>query len=377
MYDDAAEFPAANFNELREAGLLGCGVPTEYGGDGFWWDTFRDYYEIYERIAEVDSSTAQLYQIQAHGAGLLAFHSNPEQRAKYLPEVASKGLLIASVGSEADFKSKSVENFSAELTETPSGYRLTCHKYFASLGPGADYMLIWTALPGSGSWAERMVFVLVPTQAPEVELIDEWDVMGMRATVSWAVKITDYPVPADAIIGQPGAWKNDPRTFTLGYVTNHLGSAQGAFNEACDYVRDRAYLAKHPNIRVSIGELSSDLEAVRSMLYAAADLWTDAASSGWETGRTTKAELLSLQALHVSKKVALDVSRRVFDICGARAAFRSLPFDAIYRDIRTFTLHHRDFDYMDRVASEVLDGVDRLKADQSLVPVSSGEGEES
>lgn len=362
MYDDAAEFPAANFVELREAGLLRSGVPKSFGGDGFWWEHFADYYQLCEATAAACSSTAQLYQITTHGAGLLAWHATAEQRQKYLPDVANKGLLIASVGSEADPRATNAERYQAELTETSSGWRLSCHKHFASLGPGADYLLIWTSVPGAGSFMERQVFVLVPRDAPQVELINEWDTSGMRATVSWGVKITDYEVPADGIIGEPGAWARDPRTFTLAYVANHLGTAQGALDLARDFVRERRYLAENPIVQVALGEMSSQLGVTRSALYTAAELWEKAAAEGFERDIVDQAELLGLQALHVSKQVALDVTRRVFDVCGARAAFRSLPFEAMFRDVRTFTLHHRDYDYMMRVGLASLEGPEVIRA---------------
>ncbi len=62
--------------------------------------------------------------------------------------------------------------------------------------------------------------------APEVEVIDQWDVMGMRATVSHSVRIAAYDVPPERLIGEPGAWtRRDPRTFTLAFAANHIGAA--------------------------------------------------------------------------------------------------------------------------------------------------------
>jgi alkylation response protein AidB-like acyl-CoA dehydrogenase len=105
--------------------------------------------------------------------------------------------------------------------------------------------------------------------------------------------------------------------------------------------------------------MSSDLAVIRAALYTCAQQWEAAATHDWDPDQVKRAEVLGLQALHVSKRVALNVTARVFDICGARASFRSFPFDMIYRDVRTFTLHHRDYDYMMRVATAVLDGSDK------------------
>lgn len=357
LYDEPAEFPAANFEDLRRAGLLALGIPEAYGGDGLWQGTkFADFYEILECAAAADSGTAQLLQVHTHACGMLSWHATPAQRDKYLPEIVRYGKLVASLGSEADVKSKGPEIYTAELAQGPGGWTLTCEKHFASLGPAADYYLIWAAVPGAAPYSRRQVFVLVPRDAPGVELINEWDAMGMRSTVSWAVKVTNYHVPDDAIIGEPGSWvTDDPRSFTLAYVANHLGTAQGAFNFTCDYVRERPYLAKSELVRVALGDMASSLYTTRAGLYAAARQWEAAGASDWQTDDVDKAELMSLQALHAAKNVSLDVTTRAFDICGARATFRAFPLEQMYRDVRTFTLHFRDDLYMLRVADAVLD----------------------
>ncbi|MGH7708369.1 MAG: acyl-CoA dehydrogenase family protein, partial [Vulcanimicrobiaceae bacterium] len=343
LYDDAAAFPTANFEDLRAAGFLSLTVPLEHGGHGLWQgDRFADYYEILETIAKADPSTAQLLQVHSHATAMLSWHANDEQRAVFLPEVVEHGKLIASAGSEVDPNSKTSDAIRAELQPVSGGYRLSCYKHFVSLGASADYFLIWTAVPGSAPASERQLFALVPRDGEGVEMIDEWDVLGMRSTVSWGVKITDHFVPPERLIGTPGCWVRDPRTFTLAYVANHLGSAEGAFEATLDFVRDRPYLAQSETVKATIGDLASRLYAARSALYTAAGAWERAGAANWIRPEIDKAEMMSLQALHIAKHCSLDVSERVFDICGARATFRNLPLEQIYRDVRTFTLHFRD-----------------------------------
>jgi alkylation response protein AidB-like acyl-CoA dehydrogenase len=347
-YDDAAAFPTANFDELREAGLLALTIPSEYGGDDMWWGSnFVSYYEILERLARVDSCTAQLLQVHSHATGVLSRHATGAQCEKFLPDIVQNGKLVASVGSESAPRSTKGGDYMSELVEGSRGWRLTCKKHFASLGPAADYLMIWVAVPGAGSYAERTVLVLVPRDAPEVELVNEWDVMGMRSTVSWGVQVTDYEVPDDAIIGEPGGWvKNDPRTFTLGFTANHVGAAQDAFDFTTDWVRNRPHLAQSELVQVLLGQLSSEIFAARAGLFAAARIW--------EQGDYDLAELESLKALHLAKRVALDVTERAFDVCGARVAFRSFPLEQMLRDVRTFTLHFRDELYMRQVGQAVV-----------------------
>ena len=335
-YDDAAAFPAENFDDLRSAGLLALTAPAEYGGDDLWWGAnYGAYYRAIERLARIDSSTAQLLQVHSHALGYISRHATKAQLDALLPDIISKGLLLASVGSETNPRAAKPGEYTSELVPSGDGWRLTCHKFFASLGPAADHLLIWVAVPGEQPYPERTVTVLVPRHAPEVELIDQWDVLGMRPTVSWGVKVTDLEVPAELVIGEPGDWAlRDPRSFTLGFTANYVGSAQAAFDVICDFVRQRAYLAESEFTQIAIGDLSADIFGVRSALYEAA--------RAWEQDDPAIAEAQSLKALHLAKRVLLDTTSRGFDICGARSAFRDYPLEQMYRDARTFTLHFRD-----------------------------------
>ncbi|MEZ5121104.1 MAG: acyl-CoA dehydrogenase family protein [Solirubrobacterales bacterium] len=348
--DDAAALPAENLAELRAAGLLALTAPVEFGGDGMWWDgRYGEYYELIEHLARIDSTTAQLLQVHSHALGILSRLGSDEQRRRHLPDIVAQGKLLASVGSEANPSGKLADISRAELEERPDGWHLTANKYFASLAPGADELLIWTAVPGAGPFQDRAIIALVPRTAPEVELIDQWDVLGMRATVSWSVKVSDYIVPADRLIGEPGAWmRSDPRTFTLAFAANHIGAAGNALDFVTGWVRERPDLAGSEVTRVALGAMSSDLFAVRSAMTAAAALW--------DGGDHDAAELASIRTLHEAKRVALDISQRAFDICGARATFRNHAIERIFRDIRTFTLHFRDEQYMHQVGQAMLDG---------------------
>jgi alkylation response protein AidB-like acyl-CoA dehydrogenase len=348
--DERAEFPAQTFAELRSAGLLALTAPAEFGGVGLWSEgRYRPYYELLEALALIDSVTAQLLQVHSHALGIVAGLADEAQRATLLPPIVSAGRLLASVGSEAKPTGKLADIARTELEQLPDGrYRLSCQKYFASGSSAADELLIWTAVPGPGAYTDRSVCVLVPADAPEVELIDQWDVMGMRATVSHSVRIEGYEVPAERVIGEPGAWtRRDPRTFTLAFAANHIGAAGAALRFTEDWVRERPGLAASEITRATLGRMSSDLFAARSALWASADRW--------DAGDYDEAELQSIRTLHLGKKLALDLTQTVFDVCGARAAFRSLELERLYRDVRMFSLHYRDEQYMVQIGQAMLD----------------------
>lgn len=360
-YDARAVFPAENFDEIREAGLQAMTVPEEYGGLGFWWPGghFVPYYQVLETIAHADSSTAQLLQVHSHATGMIAGLGTPDQRDFYMNEVARNGRLIASIGSEAQLRATEMEVYRAELTRAGEGYRLNARKAFASLAGGADYFNIWTATEGDGGFGERMVIATIPRDVPGLEMVDDWDTMGMRHTTSWSLILKDVAVPAAWVIGEPGAWiRRDQRTFTLAYTANHLGTAQGSYDAACDYVAARPHLARSEFIQSSLGDLSSKLYATRCALYAAAQRWE-------QGDDPNEAELDGVRALHIAKRVAIEVTSAVYDICGARAAFNIYPFNQALRDTRAFTLHFRDELYTAQVGRADLGQPFQVKGDES------------
>ena len=102
-YDEAAAFPARNFERLREEGFLTLTVPRELGGHGFWRDNrFLPFYMVLEAIATGCASTAQLLQVHSHASGIVGYLGSDAQRRRILGDVVRRGALIASCGSETD-----------------------------------------------------------------------------------------------------------------------------------------------------------------------------------------------------------------------------------------------------------------------------------
>jgi alkylation response protein AidB-like acyl-CoA dehydrogenase len=343
-HDKASTFPHENLGEARQAGLHRLTVPVEYGGFGYWLPgNFSGFYRILERMAYWDTNTAQLLQVHNHAAGIIGFHSSAAQRDRFLPEIVD-GAFFASLGSEAHLYENGAEALAAELTAVDGGYRLTARKAFASVAAIAKYLMVWCAVEGDSAYASRMVFAVVPTDAPGVTLLDDWQMLGMRSTVSCSVAFDDVFVPDANMVGTPGGWiKNDPRTFSCGYASNHLGAAQGAFDFIAGYVASRPDLSGSEAVKVRLGRMDAQLFAARSALRATADRLD-------RGDDPDECEADAIRTMHLAKNAVLDIPYQGFDMVGARAAHERYPLGQMMRDARTFTLHFRDDLYVQRLA---------------------------
>ena len=135
----------------------------------------------------------------------------------------------------------------------------------------------------------------MPTSAPEVELIDQWDVMGMRGTVSHSVRITGYDVPPERLIGEPGDWtRRDPRTFTLAFAANHIG-APARRSSSRPTGSGSAPTSPPPR---SPGRRSGRCRAICSRPAPRSMRPPDI----WDRGDHDAAELESIRALHLGKR---------------------------------------------------------------------------
>ena len=346
--DEAVEFPHENFAEAKAAGLHALTLPTEYGGAGVWLPgRYSHWYEALERMAWWETNTAQLLQVHNHAAGIIAWHSTPSQRDHFLPRIAA-GDFCASLGSEAHLYENGAEVLESELTKVDGGYRLTARKGFASVAATAKYLMVWCAVEGDMPYAHRMLFAVVDVDWDGVELLDDWQMLGMRSTISCGVRFTDVFVPDDHVVGTPGGWvTEDPRTFSCGYAANHLGSAQAAFDFLAEYIADRPDLRDSEAVRVKLGQMDAQLFAARACLR----------STGVRLDRgddPDDCEADAVRTMHLAKDAVLTIPYQGFDLVGARACHERYPLGQMMRDARTFTLHFRDDLYVERLAQLAL-----------------------
>ncbi|MBK8770251.1 MAG: hypothetical protein IPM06_07455 [Rhizobiales bacterium] len=118
------------------------------------------------------------------------------------------------------------------------------------------------------------------------------------------------------------------------YTANYLGTAQGAFNNVVKYLQSKPDLLEDDTVCMMVYEMDSALQAARTSLWYACWLW--------EQKDYAAAELAALRVNSSAKQAALMVTNKAFEVCGARSAFRDMPFERAWRDARMFSLHTRE-----------------------------------
>ncbi len=240
----------ADFDALRDTGLLTLGIPVEAGGAWHGVEaSVRGLCEVYRRLAGADASVALVSAMHPAVISYWTTTADPTQpewetqrRAVFASAIAGEqwGTITSEPGSGGDiFRTKSTATpLDAEPFLPGDSCAITGDKHFGS-GMGVTDRMITTALPDGES--DPAVFVLDVRDKPwdgtaGLQLIAEWDGMGMRATQSHAMRLEG----AHAV---RMAWskKIDEITRTAGPVISTVFTAVvlGVLDEAIELAREQ------------------------------------------------------------------------------------------------------------------------------------------
>lgn len=334
-HDRDGTFPFENFEMLREAGYLALTIPEAYGGGGA---SVLDVVLAQTELAKGDAATAL-----AVGMHLILLGKVGETRvwpepvfARVARDVVEHGALINAANSEPDLGSPSRGGLPTTTAErTADGWRIDGHKRWTSLAPALTYLSVMCTVVDDGP--PRRGTLLVPKATPGVEVVETWDNLGMRATGSHDVRLTNVVVPPDALVPSegpnvPGDGKGWGGVVT---VAVYLGIAEAARDEALRYATTRvpngmdAPISGLPAIQTRIGQMELLLLQSRTLLHDVARRWV-----AFPEGRAAMEWQLAA-AKHTVTNHAIQVVDQAMRIAGTAGLDRSSPLQRHYRDVRT------------------------------------------
>lgn len=351
-YDREGRFPTENYADLRAAGFLGLVIPERYGGLGV---DYANYMEISAELGRWCGATALTFNM--HCATMLwssqmadDLEMTPEQRAAHeerrggiYRRVIEDGAIFAQPFSEPNSAAAAGKApFGTTARKVEGGWRVNGRKHFASLAGAADYYgVLCTEAKDTGEADVRdTIYLAVDGGAEGFEISGDWDVLGMRATSSNNLELTDVFVPDDQQLMPRGKYYqaalNWPHMF-MSLCPTYMGIAQAAFDFTCQYLRGEidggppAGSARHsPAKQMAVAEMRIKLEQARAMFQRAVG------EAGAKPAKD--ARLRAYVAQYTVMEYANDICRLALRTCGGRAIFRSLRLEQLYRDSRCGSL---------------------------------------
>lgn len=299
-------FDRAIYNEMGQAGFLGCTLPDKYGCAGV---NYVSYGLIAREIEKVDSAYRSTMSVQSSLVMFPIYQFGTEQqKQRYLPKLAS-GEWVGCFGLTEPDHGSDPGSMKTKAEKVDGGYRLNGEKLWITSAPIADVMVVWAKLEGAirGFVLERDNDKTLNT--PKIE-----GKLSLRASITGAIVLSDHIVPETALLPDakglsgPFACLNKAR---YGISWGAMGAAENCWHSARKYTLDRKQFNK---------PLASN-QLVQKKL---ADMQTEIAlglNGALQMGRLMDQnqcapELISLMKRNNCGK-ALDIARLARDMHGA------------------------------------------------------------
>ena len=331
-YDESQKFPMEIMKQLGELGFLGILVPEEYGGAGLG---YVEYAIIVEEISKVDPSIG--LSVAAHN-GLCTNHINlfgsPEQKKKYLPDLAS-GRKIGAWGLTEAFSGSDAAGLKSNATKDGNNWILNGSKQFTTHGTVAETYVVMAITSKEAGKKGISAFIL--EKGMEGLIIGKKEnKLGMRASDTTQLAFENCEVPSENLLGQEGmGFINSMKVLEGGRISiaaNSLGLAQGALDAAVKYSQERKQFGKHLSdfqaVQFKLAEMQTNIEAARMLTYRAAWMKDNGIPN------TKEAAEAKLFASEMAEKVA----NEAVQIFGGYGFIKDYPVEKFYRDVKLLTI---------------------------------------
>ncbi|TAU60859.1 acyl-CoA dehydrogenase family protein [Rhizobium ruizarguesonis] len=316
--DRTGQFPWTGIQAVHQSGLLESTVASRYGGQG---GTLADAAHILAALGRGDPSVALIsaMTIFNHLGQAAKNHWPDDLYRRLLAEAQQRPLLL---------------NAATVARRTANGWSITGRKRFVTGAYGLTHFLVWAHTDETPA---RVGTFVVPNGLPGIDVIENWNSLGMRATGSHDVEYTDVEISAENVLElvDPSVAQQDNRAhaaMTLALTAIYLGAAEAAQAAFIRFAHERvpANLG-HPIARTErfvtlSGEIDLLVSGAREIIFGALE-----ANHG-DAERMIRARLIAGRQLREAVQIAV---RGI----GNPGLSADLGLERHFRDIQSVLVH--------------------------------------
>lgn len=333
LMDQNNEFPEEAIRKLGERGWMGLPYPSEYGGAGL---DVMSYAIAVEELARVDGGAGVI--LSAHvslGSWPIFAFGTEEQKRKYLVPLA-KGEKIGAFGLTEPNAGSDAGGTETTAIDKGDHWLLNGGKIFITNAPKADtYVVFAVTTPDIGT--RGISAFIVEKGWKGFTFGDHYDKMGIRSSTTAELIFNNVRVPKENMLGKEGeGFKIAMATLDggrIGIAAQALGIAQGAFEHALAYAKERVQFGKpigaQQIISFKLADMATKLRCARYLVYSAAELKEQHEPYGME----------SAMAKMYASDIALEVTNDALQIFGGSGFLKGMEVERAYRDAKITTIY--------------------------------------
>ncbi|KQV30453.1 monooxygenase [Rhizobium sp. Root1203] len=353
--DLAHELPFDAYEWLKTSGFSRLRLPAAHGGLGV---TLPELFGLIIELAAADPNLTNAYRSHFGFTEDLLNAPNSTWRDGWLKRLG-QGETVGSGFSELG--ETPLGSYSTRLVRNGANWRLDGEKFYTTGSLYADWITLG-AIDGDG----QPIGALVPTSAPGVEIIDDWDGFGQSLTASGTARFQDVEIADELIKPSSVRFSYSGGFFQLVHLASLAGIGRAAANDLARHVaaRRRVYSRGNASRSAQDAQVQQVVGKVRGAAYSAGAIVLQAARAlqrAYEANQSgdeqqialagRNAELEVSQSVTVITSLILDASTVLFDALGASAAKRGHGLDRHWRNARTIASHNPRI-YHDRIVGD-------------------------
>lgn len=328
QWEHEGRYPTEIVEKMKEMGLFGITVPEEYGGLGI---DMVSFVLVFEEISRVWMGIAGILGSHSLSCWLIARHGTPEQRQKYLPDLATgkrrTGIALTEPEAGSD-----LQGIRTTAKRDGDHYVINGSKMWITNARHADPLPVLCKTDPSASPRHRgMSVMLVEAGTPGFSVLRDLGKLGYKGTESCEVLLEDVRVPAENLLGGVEG-KGMQQVLSgleigrLNVAARGVGVAEASYEAALAYARQRKAfgerIADFQAIQLKLADMATLVQSSRLLTYWAASLSDSGKRIDRESG------MAKLAASEAALKCSLE-SMRVHGGYGYSTEF---DVERFYRD---------------------------------------------
>jgi len=332
--DNKHEFPWKIWKKACELGFVGIHFPEEYSGEGLG---VLENIIIADEFCSRDSTIGAAVILSSFASECVLRFASDELKAKFLPKVAEGEMLSGGAFTEPGHGSDITAMDTAAVKDGDE-WVINGTKTFITNGGLCGFYSVLCQTDAEAKPSYRgLSLILVEADRPGITATDVGPKMGIHMMATAEVNFKDVRVPASNLIGKEGQGFYQVLEFfdesRILIAAQALGTAQGAFDRALAYVKQREQfgrkIAQFQVTQHKLADMATKIELARLITYKAA--WN------YDQGRIDP-KLTSMAKMYAAR-TAVEVADEAIQLLGGYGYMTEYEVERFYRDAKITELY--------------------------------------
>jgi len=328
--DRKHEFPRKIWEKAAELGFLGIHFPEKYSGQGMG---VLENIIIADEFCRRDSTIGSAVILSGFASECILRFGSEELKEKFLPPVAEGRMLSAGAFTEPDHGSDITFMDTSAVREGDEWVINGTKTFITNGGMAGFYTVLCQTDPNAQPTYRGISMILVEADRKGITATDVGEKMGIRMMATAEMNFKNVRVPVSNLIGKEGRGFYQVLEFfdesRILVAAQALGTAQGAFDRALDYVKQREQfgkkIAQFQVTQHKLADMATKIELARLITYKAA--WN------YDQGGRIDPKLTSMAKMFAARS-AVEVADEAIQLMGGYGYMAEYEVERFYRDAK-------------------------------------------